>query len=137
MCAALIPDLSFKERISRCVEVLKPRSGAWDDLKVGITGPPIKIRDGWLMLYHGIGKNGVYGLGAALLDSSGLQVRARLDAPILTPETIYEKHGQHDDVVFSCGAVVRDDTLYLYYGAADSVIGVATASLAHILEALS
>ena len=137
MCAALIPDLSFKERISRCVEVLKPRSGAWDDLKVGIAGPPIKIRDGWLMLYHGIGKNGVYGLGAALLDSSGLQVRARLDAPILTPETIYEKHGQHDDVVFSCGAVVRDDTLYLYYGAADSVIGVATASLAHILEALS
>ena len=137
MCTALIPDLSFKERVSRCIEVLKPRDGAWDDLKVGIAGPPIKIQGGWLMMYHGIGKNGVYGLGAARLDPSGLQVRARLDTPILTPETIYEKHGEHDNVVFSCGAVVRGDTLFLYYGGADKVVGVATASLSHILDALS
>ncbi len=137
MCAAVIDDLSFKERVARCVEVLKPRDGAWDDLKVGIAGPPIKIKDDWLLIYHGIGKNGVYGLGVARLDSSGLQVKARLDAPILVPETVYEKHGERDNVVFSCGQVVRGDTIFIYYGAADKVLGVATVSLSHILDSLS
>lgn len=137
MCAALVSDLLFKERVSRCVEVLKPREGCWDDLKVGIAGPPIKIEGGWLMIYHGIGKNRAYGLGAALLDPTGLQVRSRLISPLLVPETVYEKHGEHDNVVFSCGAVLRGDTLHLYYGAADKVLGVATASLAEILGALS
>ncbi|MCR4334039.1 MAG: hypothetical protein NUV60_03470 [Patescibacteria group bacterium] len=137
ICAALVGDLSFTKRISRCIEILHPRAGAWDSKKVGVAGPPIKTQDGWLMFYHGIGENGVYGLGAAFLDPSGLQVQARLDAPVLMPQTLYEKHGERDNVVFSCGAAVRGDTIFLYYGAADKVTGVATASLAHILDSLS
>jgi predicted GH43/DUF377 family glycosyl hydrolase len=137
ICAALIYDLSFTERVSKCLEVLAPQPGGWDSEKVGIAGPPIKIEGGWLMIYHGIGKGGTYGLGAALLDPSGLVVRKRLTTPLLVPEALYEKHGERNDVVFSCGHIVRDDTLYLYYGAGDKVLALATGSLSRIVNALS
>jgi predicted GH43/DUF377 family glycosyl hydrolase len=114
-----------------------PRLGMWDGLKVGSAAPPIKVGTNWLMIYHGVSRHKTYRLGAALLDSSGISILARTADPIFEPVEVYEKEGETPDVVFSCGAVVRGDTLYLYYGAADKVIGVATASLSHILEALS
>lgn len=57
--------------------------------------------------------------------------------PIFEPFEKYEREGEIANVVFSCGAVVRGDTLFLYYGAADRVIGVATASISHMLDTLS
>jgi len=137
ICADLIPDLSFAKRVSRCIEVLLPRRGMWDSAKVGIAGPPIKIPHGWLMIYHGVSRHATYRLGAALLDPSGLEVIARTADPIFEPLEPYERAGEVKDVVFSCGHVVRGDTLYLYYGAADRVLGVATASLSHIIAALT
>ena len=137
ICADLFPDLSFEKRASRCIEVLSARRGMWDGAKVGIAGPPIKVPGGWLMIYHGVSRHATYRLGAALLDPSGLTVLARAADPIFEPLESYERKGEVADVVFSCGAVARGDTLYLYYGAADKVLGVATASLAHILAALS
>jgi len=89
------------------------------------------------MIYHGVSRHGTYRLGAALLDSSGTSVLARTADPVFERLEKYEKEGDISNVVFSCGAVVRGDTVFLYYGAADKVIGVATASLAHILDALS
>ena len=68
------------------------------------------------------------------LDSTGTSVLARTADPVFEPVETYEKEGEVPNVVFSCGAVVRGDTIYLYYGAADRVIGVATASLAHMLD---
>lgn len=137
ICADLVPNLSFKDRVTRCIEIMGPRRGMWDSAKVGIAGPPIKVPDGWLLIYHGVSEHARYRLGAALLDASGISVVARTADPIFEPVADYERDGQVGNVVFSCGQVVRGDTVYLYYGGGDRVLGVATASLAHILSALS
>jgi len=137
ICADVLPDLSSGKRVSRCIEVIGPRLGMWDGAKVGSAAPPIKVGDQWLMIYHGVSRHATYRLGAAFLDSSGTSVLARTADPIFEPIERYEKEGEVPNVVFSCGTIVRGDTLFLYYGAADKVIGVATASLAHMLDALS
>ena len=137
ICADLLPNLFSGKRVSRCIEVMGPRLGMWDGLKVGSAAPPIKVGNNWLMIYHGVSRHKTYRLGAALLDSSATSLLARTADPVFEPVELYEKEGEVPGVVFSCGAVVRGDTLFLYYGAADKVIGVATASLSHILEALS
>ena len=89
------------------------------------------------MIYHGVSRHATYRLGAALLDADGLTVLARTADPIFEPLEKYEQEGDVANVVFSCGAVVRGDTVFLYYGAADKVLGVATASLSHIVDALT
>jgi beta-1,2-mannobiose phosphorylase / 1,2-beta-oligomannan phosphorylase len=137
ICADLLPDLTTGKRVSRCIEIMAPRRGMWDGAKVGSAAPPLKVGDKWLMIYHGVSHHGTYRLGAALLDASGTSVLARTADPIFEPLEKYEQKGEISNVVFSCGAVTRGDTVFLYYGAADKVIGVATASLAHILDALS
>lgn len=137
ICADLLPDLVSGKRASRCIEIMSPRRGMWDGAKVGSAAPPIKVGDNWLMIYHGVSRHGKYRLGAALLDPSGTIVLARTADPIFEPLEKYEQEGEVANVVFSCGTVVRGDTLFLYYGAADKVIGVATASLAHIVDALT
>lgn len=137
ICADLLPDIESGKRVSRCIEVMGPRYGMWDGEKVGSAAPPIKVGDKWLMIYHGVSRHATYRLGAALLDSDGTSVLARTADPVFEPIESYEKEGEVPNVVFSCGVVVRGDTVYLYYGAADRVMGVATASLAHMLDALS
>ena len=136
ICADILPDLTSGKRVNRCIEVMGPRRGMWDGVKVGSAAPPLKVGDNWLMIYHGVSQHGVYLLGAALLDPSGTSVLARTADPVFKPVEKYEQEGEIANVVFACGAVVRDDTVFLYYGAADKVIGVATASLAHMLDAL-
>lgn len=137
ICADLLPSLTDGKRASRCIEIMGPRLGMWDGAKVGSAAPPIKVGDKWLMIYHGVSRHATYRLGAALLDSSGISVLARTADAVFEPIEQYEKEGEVPNVVFSCGAVVRGDTIFLYYGAADKVIGVATASLAHLLDTLS
>jgi len=64
-------------------------------------------------------------------------VKARTALPILEPQEDYELHGTMPKVVFPCGVVVRNGVVYLYYGAADKMIGVATARLANIIAMLA
>jgi predicted GH43/DUF377 family glycosyl hydrolase len=137
ICADVLPDISSGKRASRCIEIMAPRLGMWDGSKVGSAAPPIRIGDTWLMIYHGVSRHATYRLGAALLDAAGTTVLARTADPVFEPVESYEREGDIPNVVFSCGTVVRGDTLFLYYGGADKVIGVATASLKHILDALS
>ena len=137
ICADLLSDLSSDKRASRGIEVLGPRHGMWDGIKVGSTASPIKVGDKWLMIYHGVSRHATYRFGATLLDADGLTVLARTADPIFEPLERYEQEGTIANVVFSCGMVVRDDTLFLYYGAADKVLAVATASLKHIVNALT
>ena len=89
------------------------------------------------MIYHGVSRHATYRLGVALLDRSGTTVIARSADAVFEPLEKYEYEGDIPNVVFSCGTVVRGDSVFLYYGAADKVIGVAVGSLAHILDALS
>jgi predicted GH43/DUF377 family glycosyl hydrolase len=62
---------------------------------------------------------------------------ARTADAVLEPREPYELAGEVPQVVFSCGSVVRGDTLYVYYGGADQVLAVATGSVSRILAALS
>ncbi len=138
ICADILPDLEKEnKRVSRCIEIMRPRHGMWDGEKIGMAGPPIKTKDGWLLIYHGISRHGTYRLGAAYLDKDGLSLISRASDPLFEPVETYEKQGEVPDVVFSCGAIVRDDTLYVYYGGADRVIGVATGSLSKIIHSLT
>lgn len=119
--------------------LMTPRKGPTDSKKIGTAGPPIETDRGWLLIYHGISKkeDNHYHLRAALLDiNDPSKVLARTSTPILNTETGYEKYGVVDNVVFSCGAVVRGDTVFIYYGAADTVIGVATIGLKDLVDKL-
>lgn len=119
--------------------LMTPRKGPTDSKKIGTAGPPIETDRGWLLIYHGISKkeDSHYHLRAALLDlNDPTKVLARTSTPILDTETGYEKYGIINNVVFSCGAVIIDGTVFIYYGAADTVIGVATIGLNDLVDKL-
>jgi predicted GH43/DUF377 family glycosyl hydrolase len=117
--------------------MMKPRTGMWDEYKVGIAGPPIKLKDFWLLVYHGVEQKKVgrvYRLGFILIDLKNPEkILYRSKEPIFEPVKDYELKGQVPTVVFSCGAVVKEKELFLYYGGADTVIGVATADISKFL----
>jgi predicted GH43/DUF377 family glycosyl hydrolase len=116
---------------------IERRRGWWDSEKVGSAGPPVKTREGWVMLYHGVSEDKVYRIGVVLLDlKNPAKVLARLVYPILEPETPYEMEGQVPKVVFPCGNVIMKGTLFVYYGGGDSVVGVATVNLRELLSVL-
>ncbi len=138
ICIDYCPDLEFKNRNKFKDKVLlEPRPGMWDSKKVGIAMSPLLSEYGWILIYHGIGDDGVYRVGAALLDMSNAEkVISRTARPLFVPETEFERIGQVNNVVFPCGAVIRKDIIYIYYGEADSVIGVAAMKMDSMLEAL-
>jgi predicted GH43/DUF377 family glycosyl hydrolase len=108
-------------------------NSSWENQKIGISGPPIKTEDGWFLIYHGVSQEGVYSQGAALLDlTNPTQVLARQSTPTLTPELDWEINGFVPNVVFSCGQAILDNEIYVYYGGADTAIGVATMKLEDI-----
>ena len=138
LCADFLGSLDFKKsRLTRCIEIMGPRPGMWDSQKIGIAGPPIKTKKGWLLIYHGVSKSGTYRLGVVLLDlkNPSLVISRSVDA-ILEPLEEYERQGLVHNVVFSCGVVLRGDTLFIYYGGADTVLGVAKVSLKKLLKIL-
>jgi predicted GH43/DUF377 family glycosyl hydrolase len=120
-------------------QVLLParEGGWWDANKVGLSPPPLACDRGWLVMYHGVRttiSGGSYRLGLALLDRDDpSKVLRRADEWIFTPTEPYERNGDVDEVVFPCGWLLKGDELRMYYGAADTCIAVATASLSDIL----
>lgn len=133
------PDHTFwRDHLAHIEEhvLLRPHF-PWEAKKIGAGPPPILTEAGWVLIYHGVSPDKVYRTGVALLDRDDpRRVIARLPEPILEPEMPYEREGDIPNVVFPTGAVVRDDTLYVYYGAADKVCALATVPLAALLEAL-
>ena len=112
----------------------------WQSTKIGAGPAPIETSEGWLLIYHGVVTtcNGfVYSAGAALLDlDRPWQVIARTDPYILTPTALYESVGNVPNVVFPCGALVdgASGKLALYYGCADTVVGLAFGRVQEIVE---
>ncbi len=116
--------------------------GSWASQKVGVGPPPLLTAEGWLVLYHGVrvtASGSIYRAGLALLDRDEPdRVLARSAEWALGPEAPYERVGDVGNVVFPCGWILGDDgdTLRVYYGAADTCVCVATASLAALLAHL-
>jgi predicted GH43/DUF377 family glycosyl hydrolase len=119
--------------------LLTGRPNSWEE-KIGGSTPPILTDEGWLMLYHGVADGGLaqYSVGALLLKADDpTVVLARTPEPILEPELPYETQGFYNGCVFPTGNVVVDGTLYVYYGAADKHVGVATCKLDELLKYLN
>ncbi|MCL6431150.1 MAG: glycosidase [Anaerolineae bacterium] len=117
--------------------IMRPRPGLWDETRVGAGGPPIRTERGWLLIYHGYNRDRVYCLGLALLDlENPAVVISRAEEPVLVPTEPWERAGDVPNVVFTCGSVVVRDEVYVYYGAADMRIALATARLQDLLNAL-
>ncbi len=136
ICADFVKELSNTgTHLYRCVEMMQPRNGTWESLRIGLAATPIEVEMGYLMFYHGIAKDKTYSVGVALLDKKDPSVViSRSVEPIFYPKTDFEKIGLIPNVVFPCGAVLRDKTVYLYYGGADTVTHIATAPLDKIIE---
>lgn len=117
--------------------------GWWDAHKIGLNTPPLLTPEGWLLLYHGVrttAAGSIYRIGLALLDAERpSRVLARSSEWVFGPEAPYERTGDVDQVVFPCGWLLGDDedSLHIYYGAADTSVCVATASLTALLGWLS
>jgi len=115
--------------------ILRCRHGEvdWEHRKIGLGGTPMKTDKGWLTVYHAVDGNSIYRLGLALLDlERPTKVIWRTDEPILQPEADWELAGDVNNVVFTCGHVLLDKTLWVYYGGADTVIGVATGDVSEL-----
>jgi predicted GH43/DUF377 family glycosyl hydrolase len=107
---------------------------------MGAGCPPIETKDGWLVIYHGVeDKCGgyMYAACAALLDiHDPRKVIGRLPYPLFLPEEPWEKKGQTNNVVFPTGSALFGNRLYIYYGAADCRIAVASLDIDELLHEL-
>lgn len=119
-------------------------SGGWDDGRVGGGVPPIRTQGGWLVIYHascrpGPGEPiGVYAAGALLLDlEDPCRVLAASPDAFMRPEKDFEKLGFVKAVVFPTGYARLGDDLLLYYGAADTNVGVVRYRIDDLLESLT
>lgn len=120
--------------------ILDPNDSSHESSYIGGGCPPIETEEGWIMIYHGVYDtlNGyVYTAAAALLDlENPTKVVARLPYPLFVPELEYELNGVVNNVVFPTGTALFDDTLYIYYGAADKCIACASLSLKELVNEL-
>jgi predicted GH43/DUF377 family glycosyl hydrolase len=120
--------------------VFGPRPSAtpeqnWDEKRVGGNGSPLETPHGWLMLYHAYNNEHVYRIGACLLDlDDPSRVLHRPKDFIFEPNELWELRGDVPNVVFSCANPVVDGTVYVYYGGADHVIGLATCKLDDLID---
>ncbi len=119
--------------------IMQPAGYHWDEMKIGPGAPPFLSDKGWVHIYHGVFQTmagGVYRLGVALHDTNKPeQIIGVADDWILEPEAPCERTGYVPNVVFSCGVVPEDDgTVKLYWGAADTVLCVGTASIADLVD---
>jgi predicted GH43/DUF377 family glycosyl hydrolase len=130
-------------------QVMRGRLHYWDE-RIGPGPPPIKTRAGWLLVYHGIATHfaaaNIYQAGAVLLDlDDPSKVVGRTRDNILEPREPYELVGQVPNVVFPSGMIVdgedvdgfakMDARVRLYYGAADTSIGLATTTVERLVKA--
>jgi predicted GH43/DUF377 family glycosyl hydrolase len=109
----------------------------WEFIQIGNCGSPIEIEEGWLVLTHGVGAVRNYCVGACLLDKKDpTKVLGRLERPFLQPDGEW-RDGYVPNVIYSCGAMVRDRTLLLPYGVADNFATFATLDLDVLLAAMT
>ncbi len=132
-------SIAFSDDI-RCwptLQMIQTPEQSWEILQLGNCGSPIETDRGWLVLTHGVGPMRTYSISAILLDLDEPQhVLARSSTPIITPGT-HRRDGYVPNVVYTCGAVARQDMLVVPFGLADQTIAVATLSITELLDAMT
>lgn len=129
--------------------VMSGRFHYWDE-NIGSGPPPVKTKEGWLHIYHGVAmhfaSSNIYQAGVSLHDLNDPSVvLARSKCNILEPRELYELTGQVPNVVFPSGMIVEDydkngfasfeSQVLIYYGAADTVVGLATSTIKQLIDA--
>jgi len=108
----------------------------WEFVKLGNCGSPLETPDGWLVITHGVGALREYSLGAVLLDlNDPTKLIGVLDQPLMGP-TEEERDGYSPNVLYSCGALLHQETLLLPYGCSDHSIRIATVDLPELMDRL-
>lgn len=118
---------------------ITPTANGWDSRKIGAGPPPLRTKDGWLLIYHAVDDkhSHKYQIGAMLLDlRDPTKVLSRTSQPILSPTRWYENEGYKSGVVYPCGAAIIKDKLNIYYGGADTFVCHASTPLDSILHLL-
>ncbi|WP_018358458.1 glycoside hydrolase family 130 protein [Porphyromonas levii] len=134
------PDLEYWGRHRHVMAPAAFELSAWQCLKVGAGPIPIETSEGWLLIYHGVLRscNGyVYAFGSALLDKDEpWKMIARSGEYLISPLTEYECMGDVPNVTFPCASVHDPETgrIAVYYGAADSVTGLAFGYIDEIIK---
>ncbi len=110
----------------------------WQDNRVGVGCPPMKTKDGWLILFHGVSqKDSLYRIGFMLLDlEDPTKILSISKEAVMEPDQEFEKSPFYPGCVFPTGWVNRDGLLYIYYGCGDQYISLATVKLDDVLNAL-
>lgn len=117
--------------------VMTARDNMWDNGRIGCSAVPFRTEKGWLEIYHGATKDNCYSLGASLHDLNDPgKVISRSVVPIIKPEKDYELYGFFGNVIFNCGVLFEDDTVKIYYGAADTVMAYAEIHIDEIFRNL-
>lgn len=119
--------------------LLEPELGTWETDKIGSSSNPIRTKEGWLMLYHGVrsfGTGSIYKLSAVLLDlENPWIVKGKSNEPILSPVENYERIGDVNNVVFSNGWIVEENgDVKIYYSGADTNICLAETNVDYLLS---
>ena len=127
--------------------VMEGRLHFWDE-NIGAGPPPVKTEKGWLLIYHGIAMHyqPIYQAGVVLLDlNEPWRVISRGRYNVLEPREMWEMVGQVPNVVFPTGIIVESydengfannsSEVKLYYGAADTHIGLATSTIQSLIDA--
>ncbi|MDD5679632.1 MAG: pesticidal protein Cry7Aa [Candidatus Omnitrophica bacterium] len=112
----------------------------FESRNIGGGCPPIETKDGWLLIYHGVEdspQGRIYHAAAALLDlDDPSKIIGRMKRPLFSPDEKWEKNGDVDNVVFPTGTVVKNNRLYIYYGAADKLIAAKSVDIMELLAEL-
>ncbi len=119
------------------IDRIPTRGDSWDSDRVGVSAAPIRIDEGWLMIYQAVSSHDMrYKVGAMILDyQNPAKVLYRSSYPILVPEAWYENEYKAG-VAYPCGAVVHDGILKIYYGGSDHYVCIAQAPLCEFVEQL-
>jgi predicted GH43/DUF377 family glycosyl hydrolase len=117
-------------------ELLQAPKRPWEFVQIGNCGSPIETPEGWLLLTHGVGPMRTYAIGAMLLDlNDPRKVIGMLDEPLITP-TEKERDGYVPNVVYTCGAMIHDEQLYIPFATSDTTTRFAVVSVDRLLDRL-
>ena len=132
------PDMKYWGE-HRCVMKVTPfPESAWQCTKIGAGSVPFLTDEGWLLFYHGVITtcNGFrYAMGSAILDKDHPEkVLYRTREYLIGPAAPYELQGDVPNVVFPCAALQDGERVAVYYGAADTVVGMAFGYIQEIID---
>ena len=118
-------------------ELLLTPKYPWEMVQLGNCGSPIEIDEGWLLLTHGVGAMRKYSVGAVLLDKHDpSKIIGRMREPLLSAAD-EDREGYVPNVVYTCGAMLHGDQVFIPYGVADSSIAFAFVPVKSLLESMS